>query len=45
MCDRRFYGIFNLASLTPNFVVEFLTLLLCIREVPVSNLGSEVVYP
>jgi hypothetical protein len=28
----------------PNVVVEWLTILLCIPEVPVSNLGSETGY-
>jgi hypothetical protein len=29
----------------PNVVVEWLALLLCIREVPDSNLGPETGYP
>jgi hypothetical protein len=37
--------LFNLKFLLPNFVVEWLTLLLRIREVPRSNLGPETGYP
>jgi hypothetical protein len=32
-------------SVGPNVIVEWLALVLCIREVPGSNLGTETGYP
>jgi hypothetical protein len=40
-----FNRIRNTTHLWPNVLIEWLTFLLYIREVPVSNLGLEIGYP